>query len=145
MQNRHCILRVPRGSEVVGCSFREEAVEMPEQPSTTVKPTLLAELYLHPSLPREQVETLERWRVRVEREKGPTDQTKYFTSMRPLEQQEWLICNYPEQWYEGLPEFYKAAVKNHLRSSAAEGCLDDEKDGLVRLWIERLSSEQRSR
>jgi hypothetical protein len=77
---------------------------------------------------------LERFRIAFERKYGETDMTRYYTSMRPLAEQEWLLAQMPKRYFDGLPPFAKAYLKSKMDLAAAEGKLDDTPNCFLTLY-----------
>src|SRR5260221_622939 len=111
------------------------------------KPTTIADMlfYLPDALRRRE---LEQFRIEFESKHGPTDLTKRYTSTWPEEHQNWLLENHPKQWFDGVPEFAKAYLRQKMQWAAIAGQLDDMPDELVQLYVSkqmRLNREQSGR
>jgi hypothetical protein len=78
---------------------------------------------------------LEEFRIEYEKMNGPTDLTKRYTCTWPTAHQEWLINNETKQYYEGLPPFVQAWIKNKVLGAARAGRLDDVPDTYLRLYL----------
>lgn len=91
---------------------------------------------------------LEEFRIKFESVHGATDLTKRYTSTWPEEQQDWLVENHPKQWFDGLPEFAKAYLRQKIQWAAQDGRLDDMPDEFIQLYVNRqmrLGHESRER
>ena len=123
---------------------------MSSAPGNTPKPpiqTITRLLVCDHVTPSEEMK-LEAARVEYEKLHGPTDLTKYYTSMRPMEEQAWLIDNHPQVWFKGLPPFLQHFFTKGLETRANRGDLDDVSPGLIKLWFEqkfRRGGDERSR
>jgi hypothetical protein len=93
----------------------------------------LAELLFPLDDPERRAE-LERFRVAFEHKHGETDMSRYYTSMRPLAEQEWLLAEMPKRYFDGLPPFAKAYLKSKMDLAAAEGKLDDTPNCFLTLY-----------
>ena len=105
---------------------------------TNKKPQTLAEtLYFMPS--PELRDELETFRKQYEKRCGIlTDLSKTYTSQLPNEKQEWLLDNYPEHYFKGLPPFVQEYLKRKMQFAAKEGRLDDEDSRLATLYMKGL-------
>ena len=94
----------------------------------------LAELLVYldtPALRRE----LEEFRIKYESKFGETDLTKRYTCTWPLEDQNWLVEHHPKRYWNGLPPFAQAYLKEKMRSVPRKGKLDDMPATLLRLYL----------
>lgn len=80
-------------------------------------------------------ESLERFRISYEAKFGKTDLTKRYTSVWPNDQQDWLLENHPKLYYDGLPPYVQACIKESMRRANQKGNLDDQPDEYVKLYI----------
>ena len=78
---------------------------------------------------------LETFLTKYERLHGPVDLTKRYTSTLPTEQQIWLRQHYPQRYFDGLPEFFKAFLRTKMRAAQQTGKLDDMPDEYVALYL----------
>jgi hypothetical protein len=91
---------------------------------------------------------LEEFRIQFEREHGPTDLTKRYTSTWPDAQQDWLVEYDAKRWFDGLPEFAKAYLRQKMQIAAQDGRLDNMPDSLLRIFVAKqmkLGHEVRDR
>lgn len=96
-------------------------------------PMTLTDCYVRHMLPDDSPARapLERCRIEYEAAHGPTDPTQYYTSMRPLEEQCWLLENHPTLFWDGLPPFFRAYLERTFENRRNAGSLDDLPD----LWL----------
>ena len=80
---------------------------------------------------------LENFRIEYEKTNGPTDLTKRYSSTLPSEMQEWLLSEYPERYWDGLPQFAQAFFMERLRNAANLGELDTLPSHLLRMYISK--------
>lgn len=113
---------------MAGTPFGQSERTHPEQPET------LAETLFYLSDPAKRKE-LEEYRIEFEAVNGPTNLTRRYTSTWPVEQQEWLIKNHVERYFDGLPLFAKAYLRGKMQMAAQDGKLDDMPDALLRLYV----------
>jgi hypothetical protein len=107
----------------------------------------LADLLLRLSAPAQRRE-LEEFRIKFEAEFGETDLTRNYTSTWPTERQVWLIEHHPRRYWDGLPGFVQAYLKDKMRSAHRCGKLDDTPDHFLRLYLTgemTVRSDDRSR
>lgn len=78
---------------------------------------------------------LEAFRISYEAKFGETDLIKRYTSVWPNEQQEWLLKNYPKRYYDGLPPFVKAFMKEKMHTAKRDGKLDDMPGTFLSLYL----------
>lgn len=91
---------------------------------------------------------LEAYRIKYEAEFGETDLTKNYTSTWPTERQIWLIEHHPKRYWDGLPGFAQAFLKDKMRSAHQRGKLDDMPGHFLRLYLTgqmTVRSDDRSR
>jgi len=74
---------------------------------------------------------LEVFRVKYEAKFGETDLTRRYTSERPTHEQSWLLENFPERYWRGLPPFAQAFLKEKMRHAHKLGRLDDMPGGYL--------------
>lgn len=86
-----------------------------------------------PKLRRE----LEAFRIAYEEKFGETDLTKRYTSTWPTAQQEWLLEYYPKRYWDGLPPFVQAFLKEKMIGIQKAGTLDDAPHSFLRLYLSR--------
>jgi hypothetical protein len=97
-------------------------------------PKTLAETVFY--LPHEKLrEQVEQYRIDYEAIHGKTDLTKRYTSTWPSSQQEWLIMNDTQRYFDGLPPFAKAFLKAKMQSASHDGCLDDMPAHYIKLFM----------
>lgn len=77
---------------------------------------------------------LEAYRVEWERLHGPTDLTRYYTSMWPVEARSFLWKTDPKRYFDGLPPFAQDWLRDKMELAAADGSLDDVGDTCLRLY-----------
>lgn len=94
----------------------------------------LAELLFRLSTP-DLRNTLERFRVKYEASHGPTDLTRRYTSMWETKDQEFMLNNFPKEYFDGLPPFVKAFYREQLGQRAKEGRLDDAHPKFIELFV----------
>ena len=107
----------------------------------------LAELFLRLDTAQMRRE-LEEFRIKYEAEFGETDLTKRYTSTLPSEQQEWLLANHSRRYWDGLPPFAQAFLREKMRHAHGNGKLDDMPANLLRLYLTgkmTVGSDDRSR
>jgi hypothetical protein len=80
---------------------------------------------------------LEDFRIEYEKENGPTDLTKRYTSVFPTDQQDWLLQHHPKRYWDGLPPYFQAYVRKQVESAAVQGNLDKMPDALIQLFVKR--------
>jgi hypothetical protein len=93
--------------------------------------------FLLPNLPAKSLEAVDRYRRNFEKEWGPTDLTRHYTSMLPIDQHNWLFNNAPKRYWDGLPKFYQGFMRGQAEAAAAEGSLDNWPDPLVKIYMQR--------
>jgi hypothetical protein len=94
----------------------------------------LAEVLFRFSNPRTRLE-LEKFRIKFEAEHGETDITKRYTSTLPLEDQNWLVQHHPKRYWDGLPPFVQAFLRNKMVATHRVGKLDDMPDDILQLYL----------
>lgn len=82
-------------------------------------------------------EELEVYRLEYEKEHGPTDLSRHYTSTMPVHLQNWLLEHHPLHYWKGLPPFVQGYLRGKLTSAAIEGSLDDMPEAFVRLFMAR--------
>jgi hypothetical protein len=90
---------------------------------------------------------LEEFMHKFEKEHGKTDITRRYTSMLPVDQQQFLRDNFPDVYMGGLPPFVKGYIQQKMERAARAGNLDDTKcPHLLRLFIQgKFKSDDRGR
>jgi hypothetical protein len=78
---------------------------------------------------------LEKFRISYEAEFGPTDLTKRYTSTWPADHQDFLIENWPERYWDGLPPFVQAFIKEKMHAARRKGNLDNMPANYLRLYL----------
>lgn len=73
------------------------------------------------------------------------DLTKRYTTLLPAETQDWLLNNYPRQYYDGLPDFFKAELQRQLKRYAESEGLDGAPEAMLKLFFSRLGRGGRDR
>lgn len=81
-------------------------------------------------------DALDEFRHEFEAEHGPTDPTRYYTSLWPTAQQQWLFDHEPQRWYDGLPPFVRGFFKEQIEEAHAAGRLTDLPQQWVRDFME---------
>jgi hypothetical protein len=94
----------------------------------------LAEMFFRLSDPCARRE-LEEFRIKFESEFGETDITKHYTSFLPKEDQNWLMQHHPKRYWDGLPPFVQAFLRNRMVAAQRIGKLDDTPDEPLRLYL----------
>lgn len=69
----------------------------------------------------DQREELEAFRIRYEAEHGATDFKRRYTSTLPTRRQQWLFENERQVWFDGLPPFVQAFLKQKLEAATNAG------------------------
>ncbi|GFO82481.1 MAG: hypothetical protein A49_21080 [Methyloceanibacter sp.] len=99
-------------------------------------PQTIAETIFYLPTPQLRQE-LEAYRVRWEQTTGNrVDLTLRYTSIWPEPQRTWLLTVHPKKFYEGLPEFAKAYIRDKIDVSRCNGTLDDIPDTFLRLFAQ---------
>ncbi len=62
---------------------------------------------------------LEEFRIEFEREHGPTDLSRVYSSHLPLQTRAWLLEHEPERYMDNLPPFGKAFLIKKFREAVA--------------------------
>jgi len=99
----------------------------------------LAEL-LFPTYAKELYPVLEQFRIKFEAEFGETDLTRKWTSTLPADEQNWLIKYHTKRYWDGLPPFLQAYMKERFHTAKRNGRLDDMPDTLLRLYLTQQMS-----
>lgn len=86
---------------------------------------------------RRKRKDLEAFRIEYEKEHGPTDLTKRYTSLFPSEQQTWLWEHHTKRYWDGLPPFLQAYLRRNMEAAHRDGKLDDMPAGLLRLYLQK--------
>jgi hypothetical protein len=81
------------------------------------------------------IHDVEEFRIKYEATHGETDLTKRYTSTWPVEEQQWLLENHPQRYWEGLPPFAKAFLKDTAARAHKCGRLDDLPDVFIKLYF----------
>ena len=101
---------------------------------TNADSTTFAELLFYFRSPRLRRQ-LEKFREEYEREFGDTDLTKRYTSTWATSEQTWLLENHPKRYFDGLPPFVQAFIKEKMVSAHRNGNLDDMPANFLRLYL----------
>lgn len=112
------------------------------------KPTQTLSQFLFPVIGESRINAIEQYRIAYEKIHGPTDLTKRYTSLWPDEQMEWLAEHEPKRYFDGLPPFVKALLKEKIQVAADTGKLDDIPEPFFQLFLRgqmSLDSESRGR
>lgn len=88
---------------------------------------------------------LERFRLRFEAKRGPTDTSRVYSSQLPQDVQDWLFENHPQVYFNTLPPFVRSFLSRRVIRNARNGQLDDVADGLLRLFVRNGGSLSRRR
>jgi hypothetical protein len=107
---------------------------MPKRQGVGPHTETLAEKLFNLRSPVERAE-LEEFRIKYEETFGPTDLTKRYTSLWPSKQQEWLIKHHPERYWQGLPAFVQAFLKEKMIAMHRCGKLDDAPSFCLGLYL----------
>jgi hypothetical protein len=110
--------------------FPEEEDARPDTTGTT-----LASLLCSLPTPRLRHE-LEIFRIKYESKFGHTDLTKRYTSTWPTDQQDWLLEHHPERFWDGLPPFVQAFLKEQMHAAHRNGKLDDMPGDFLQLYLQ---------
>ncbi len=94
----------------------------------------LSEILFRFGTPRLRRE-LENFRGKYEAEFGETDLTRRYTSTWPIDEQEWLIQNHPKRYWDGLPSFVQAFLKEKMVAAHRDGKLDDMPSSYLSLYL----------
>lgn len=78
---------------------------------------------------------LESYRRKWELAHGPTDLTKYYTSMRPPDEQRLLFRLSAKLYFDGLPGFARAYVYEQMVEAQRDGKLEVMPPGYVELFL----------
>ena len=78
---------------------------------------------------------LEDFRIKFEAEFGETDLTKRYTSTWPKQDREWLAVHHPQRYWDGLPPFVQAFIRQKMLASQRVGKLDDMPDEALRFYL----------
>lgn len=100
----------------------------------------IADMLLPLSSEQQQAD-LELFRVRYEREHGPTDLTRRYTSTWPTALQQSLFAHEPQAWFDGLPPFAKAFLVEQVRSHVDQGLLQPTDMNNIRLTSIRVGTD----
>ena len=103
------------------------------------EPTI-TDLLFQTGIPWVQKE-LEAFRLEYEADAGPTDLTRYYTSMWPTEQVDALKRTDFSAYMRGLPMFVQAFFDIKFLSMAKEGRLDQLEDDFLSYYVQRRSKE----
>ncbi len=80
---------------------------------------------------------MEEFRIEFEKEHGPTDLTKRYTSLFPTKQQNWLAEHHPKRYWDGLPPYVQGYIKKEMETAHKLGKLDDMQPQLIKLYLSR--------
>src|SRR5262249_53567427 len=80
-------------------------------------------------------EELEIFRERYEATNGPTDLTRVYTCMWPMDEQAWLWKTDPARYWDGLPPFVHGYMRSKMQAASRQGNLDDMPSQLINLYI----------
>jgi hypothetical protein len=78
---------------------------------------------------------IEQFRIKYEAKFGETDLTKRYTSTLSPDEQEWLQANHPKRFWNGLPTFVQAFIKEKFHLARRNGKLDDMPVTLLSLYL----------
>lgn len=109
-----------------------------------LKQKTLAELFFRFPDSRARLE-LEQFRIKFEAEHGETDITKRYTSFLPQEDQNWLADHYPKRYWDGLPPFVQAFLRNKMVAMHKAGKLDDTPAEALRLYLSGVMTVRHDR
>ena len=79
--------------------------------------------------------TVEEFRLAWERENGPVDLTRRYTSQLPPDEADWLIEHDPKRYFDGLPEFVKWYLRELFKANARNGSLDSITSPLMIVFV----------
>lgn len=83
-------------------------------------------------------EQLEQYRIAYEKEHGPTDLTRRYTSMWPARERDFLFKHDPKAFWDGLPPFCKAYLRKQVSAAAIDGDVDDLPEAFIELYSKGL-------
>ncbi len=106
----------------------------------TSDPQSLTRIFV-PGLSSHIEELVEQHRLSYEQLHGATELDRYFTTMRPLAEQRWLLAKYPQQYWAGMPAFMRSFMEQLIADKRHQGRLDD----LPEEWIQAIASGQLTR
>lgn len=66
---------------------------------------------------------------------GPVDLTRYYTSRLPVADQNFLLLNAPERYFDGLPRFVQDFIRAKMDLAKAQGKADDMPSIYLRLYL----------
>lgn len=112
-----------------------------DQPQQGGPSTLAQILFPLPTLQLQR--ELEKYRTNYEARFGKTDLTKYYTSQWPRELQNWLTQEHPRHYYDGLPPFVKAWLREKMQAASRAGNYDDASDALLRMYVSGHMNQER--
>src|SRR5665213_1319367 len=78
---------------------------------------------------------LEVFRVAYEARHGETDLTKRYTSTWATVEQEWLMTHEPKRYFDGLPPFVQAFIREKMKLATRNGKLDDMPTEYLKLFM----------
>lgn len=78
---------------------------------------------------------VESFRIAWEREHGPTDITRYYTSLWPEDQADALCAIDPQTYFQGLPPFLQSYIAADTSKLADRGRIDDVADPFRTLFL----------
>ncbi len=99
--------------------------------STTARAAITISDLVIKNLPDHLRDDLEDFRISYERDSGPTDLGRYYTTMRPYDEQMWLLEHHAKLYWDGLPAFLRCYMTQVIRELTRDGSLDDLPD----LWL----------
>lgn len=86
---------------------------------------------------------LEKFRSQYELKHGPTDLTRRYTSVWPIDQQKWLLAHEPVAYFNGLPPFVQGYIKEQIKQHIKEGNLDALPESYVNIYLKAHSLKLR--
>lgn len=79
---------------------------------------------------------VEAFRVNWEQENNQTtDLTRFYSSMRPVGEQTWMLANATSEYFAALPPFLQEFIHRKIAQAASNGNLDSMPHDFIRLFI----------
>ena len=97
-------------------------------------PTSISNCLFHTDDEETQAE-LEEFRISYERRHGQTDLTRRYTSTWPENERLWLAKMHPAEYFNGLPPFVKAFLKQKMENSLQQGTGDNLPNSMIKLYM----------
>lgn len=103
------------------------------------KPEMISEL-VFPVASKVQQHEIEKYMLEWERQHGPVDLTKMYTSRLSFDERVFLAEADPKRFFDGLPTFAQDYIRINTRRAAELGKLDDVGDTYIYLFTKGLMS-----